>query len=53
METLSTHSPGPAGLPLPEMVAELAAQSARVNAARARQVELVAAIARTQTVEAE
>jgi hypothetical protein len=40
-------------LSLPEMVAELARESAVVNAARARQMVLVAAIVRTETVECE
>ena len=39
--------------PLPELVAELAHHTSLINASRARQVELVAAITRTHTVEAE
>ncbi|HQK32079.1 MAG TPA: hypothetical protein PLZ92_10400, partial [Phycicoccus sp.] len=39
--------------PLPDLVAELAHQTSLINAAKARQVELVAAITHTHTVEAE
>ena len=39
--------------PLPELVAELAHHTSLINASRARQVELVAAITHTHTIEAE
>ncbi|HQV92129.1 MAG TPA: DUF222 domain-containing protein, partial [Phycicoccus sp.] len=53
METVAQDTARLAETPLPELVAELARQSAMINSARARQHELVAAIAHTQTVEAE
>ena len=39
--------------PLPELVAELGQLTSLINASRARQVELVAAITHTHTIEAE
>ena len=53
MERVAQDTARLAETPLPELVAELARQSAVINTARARQHELVAAIAHTQTVEAE
>ncbi len=45
------HTAG--GKPLPELVAELAHHTSLINASRARQVELVAAITHTHTIAAE
>ena len=53
MNELPSNPDAVTGLSLPEMVAELARESVVVNAARARQMVLVAAIVRTETVECE
>ena len=53
MERVAQDTARLAETPLPELVAELARQSAMINTARARQHELVAAITHTQTIEAE
>ena len=52
MDTTSTTA-RLAETPLPELVAELGQLTASVNAIKARQVELVAAITHTHTIEAE
>ena len=52
MDTTSTTT-RLAETPLPELVAELGQLTASVNAIKARQVELVAAITHTHTIEAE
>ena len=52
MDTTSTTTRS-AETPLPELVAELGQLTASVNAIKARQVELVAAITHTHTIEPE